>query len=154
MCFKDKKLSEKFKFPPKINALRDIRSLLDSHVNEEFYYNDTKYHNELLSLMTNPETIYQWRRVYVRENKNNLCPTLTANMGTGGHNVPLILDKGKGVRKLTPRECARFQGFPDNFILPSELPKSALYKQIGNSVSVPVIESIAKNIKITLGDLN
>ena len=46
-------------------------------------------------------TVYQWRRVYVRENKSNLCPTLTAfNMGTGGHNVPLVRDK-LGIRKLT-----------------------------------------------------
>lgn len=65
--------------------------------------------------MTNPDTIYQWRRIYVRENKNNLCPTLTANMGTGGHNVPLIIDEKQDIRKLTPRECARFQGFPDNY---------------------------------------
>jgi hypothetical protein len=38
------------------------------------------------------DTIYQWRRKYVRENKSNVCPTLTANMGMGGHNVPIILD--------------------------------------------------------------
>lgn len=37
--------------------------------------------------MQNKNTLYQWRRHYVRENKSNLCPTLTANMGTGGHNV-------------------------------------------------------------------
>lgn len=68
----------------------------------------------LKEAMTNKENCYQWRRQYVRENKNNLCPTLTANMGTGGHNVPLILDD-KGIRKLTPRECVRLQGFPDSF---------------------------------------
>ena len=43
-------------------------------------------------------TVYQWRRVYVRENKSGECPTLTANMGTGGHNVPLIKDDN-GIRK-------------------------------------------------------
>jgi site-specific DNA-cytosine methylase len=53
------------------------------------------------------------------KNKSSLCPTLTANMGTGGHNVPIIKDK-KGIRKLTPRECARLQGFSDNFILPHD----------------------------------
>jgi len=89
--------------------------------------------------------------MYVRENKSSLCPTLTANMGTGGHNVPIIKDK-RGIRKLTPRECARLQGFPDNFILPHNLSRSALYKQIGNSVSVPVVASIAKNIKTAVTD--
>ena len=99
--------------------------------------------------MLNNDTIYQWRRTYVRENKSKLCPTLTANMGTGGHNVPLIIDK-KDIRKLTPRECARFQGYDDSFILSNTLAPSHLYKQIGNSVTVPVIEAIAKEIKKAL----
>ena len=104
--------------------------------------------------MANKNTLYQWRRVYVRENKSGLCPTLTANMGTGGHNVPLVLDDNGDIRKLTPRECARFQGFSDDFVLPGELPNSALYKQIGNSVSVPVIELIAKEILKVLEKFN
>ncbi|MFY4820375.1 DNA cytosine methyltransferase, partial [Aliarcobacter butzleri] len=95
------------------------------------------------------DTVYQWRRKYVRENKSKLCPTLTANMGTGGHNVPLVIDK-KDIRKLTPRECARFQGYNDDFILCDSLATSHLYKQIGNSVTVPVIEAIAKEIKKAL----
>ncbi len=90
-------------------------------------------------------TVYQWRRKYVRENKSNVCPTLTANMGTGGHNVPIIKDE-YGIRKLTPRECANFQGFPKEYMLP-KIADSQLYKQIGNSVSIPVIERIAKQIK-------
>ena len=65
-------------------------------------------------------------------------------MGTGGHNVPIVRDR-VGIRKLTPRECALFQGFPKSFILP-DLADSSLYKQIGNSVSVPVVERIARNI--------
>jgi DNA (cytosine-5)-methyltransferase 1 len=67
-------------------------------------------------------------------------------MGTGGHNVPIIKDR-KGIRKLTPLECFRIQGFPKSFLLPKTLPDSALYKQAGNSVSVTVIEAIAKKIK-------
>ena len=70
-------------------------------------------------------------------------------MGTGGHNVPLILDD-KDIRKLTPRECARLQGFNDNFIFPQNMANSSIYKQIGNSVSIPVIDKIAKNILIAL----
>jgi modification methylase bsp6I len=48
-------------------------------------------------------------------------------MGTGGHNVPLLIDK-KGIRKLTPRECANLQGFPRDFKLPP-IADSHLYKQ-------------------------
>ena len=99
--------------------------------------------------MKSQDTFYQWRRLYVRENKNQLCPTLTANMGTGGHNVPLILTD-KGIRKLTPKECFLLQGFPKNFKLPKESSNGQLYKQSGNSVTVKLIEVLAKIIKSCL----
>ena len=99
--------------------------------------------------MKSKDTLYQWRRIYVRENKKNLCPTLTANMGTGGHNVPLILTDD-GIRKLTPRECFNFQGYPKSFKLPDELHNSQLYKQAGNSVSVPLVKKLAESIKKVL----
>ena len=150
VCFLKEKDYKNFKFPEKSNKRLSVRDLVERKVEDEtFYYHKTKYYQILKKEIKNKNTCYQWRRQYVRENKSNLCPTLTANMGTGGHNVPLILDD-KDIRKLTPRECARFQGFNDDFLLPDELPKSALYKQIGNSVSVPVINSIAKQIKICI----
>ena len=99
--------------------------------------------------MTNHDTTYQWRRVYVRENKSNLVPTLTTNMGTGGHNVPLILTYSGDISKLTPRECFNVQGFPKEYKLPNQS-NGRLYKQAGNSVVVPVIERIAKNIADTI----
>jgi DNA (cytosine-5)-methyltransferase 1 len=151
VCFKNKKEFENFNFPKKINSLLTIQDILEKNVKSEFYYKNTKYYPILKENIKNKNTYYQWRRHYVRENKSNLCPTLTANMGMGGHNVPLIFDD-KDIRKLTPRECARLQGFPDSFILPDTLPNSLLYKQIGNSVSVPVIEKIAKNIIEVLND--
>jgi DNA (cytosine-5)-methyltransferase 1 len=83
--------------------------------------------------------------VYVRENKSGVCPALTANMGSGGHNVPLVKVRG-GIRKLTPRECARLQGFPDTFKFPDGMADSHLYHQFGNSVTVPLIERLAKEI--------
>lgn len=147
--FKDKKVFEKFEFPKPKKLTKTIHDLLDDEADEKFYYKNSKYYEQLKEEMTNTDTIYQWRRVYVRENKSKLCPTLTANMGTGGHNVPLIIDK-KDIRKLTPRECARFQGYNDDFILSDKLANSALYKQVGNSVTVPVIEAIAKEIKKAL----
>ena len=80
----------------------------------------------------------------MRENKNNVGPTLTANMGSGGHNVPLIKDD-KGIRKLTPRECFNLQGFPKDYKLP-DLSDGKLYKLAGNSVSIPVVELLANKI--------
>jgi DNA (cytosine-5)-methyltransferase 1 len=145
VCFKNDSDYQKFEFPLPEQTRLKIQDLLENQVNDNFYYTDTKYYPTLKEEIKNRNTVYQWRRQYVRENKSNLCPTLTANMGTGGHNVPLVLDN-KDIRKLTPRECARLQGFPDTFILPNNLPNSALYKQMGNSVSIPVIERIAQNI--------
>jgi len=55
----------------------------------------------------------------------------------------------EGIRKMTPREWARLQGYPDTFALP--VADVHLYKQFGNSVSVPVIKAIADNVKIILG---
>jgi DNA (cytosine-5)-methyltransferase 1 len=147
--FKNKKVHDNFNFPKPKKLTKTINDLLDDEEEEKFYYSKSKYYTQLKKEMKNTDTVYQWRRKYVRENKSKLCPTLTANMGTGGHNVPLIIDK-KDIRKLTPRECARFQGYDDDFILCDSLAPSHLYKQIGNSVTVPVIEAIAKEIKKAL----
>ena len=143
--FTDKEAFYKFQFPDEVKLTYTINDLLENEVDEKYYYTNSKYYPALIKQITKCDTIYQWRRTYARENKSKLCPTLTANMGTGGHNVPLIKDK-KGIRKLTPRECARFQGFRDDFILPGYLPDTALYKQIGNSVTVGVIERIAEKL--------
>ncbi|MEG0366927.1 MAG: DNA cytosine methyltransferase [Coprobacillus sp.] len=119
----------------------------DNKQDDKFYYKDScKFYDTLVKDITKSDTCYQWRRTYVRENKSKLCPTLTANMGTGGHNVPLIKTHNGEIRKLTPRECFNLQGFPEDFILPPTLSNSSLYKQAGNSVAVTVIERIAKHI--------
>ena len=66
--------------------------------------------------------------------------------------IPETHIKGKinseDIRKMTPREWARLQGFPDDYIL--NLSDTHLYKQFGNSVSVNVIEAIAERIKEVL----
>ncbi len=69
--------------------------------------------------------------------------TLSAYGGGAASKTGAYLVSGK-IRKLTPRECARMQGFPETFILPSN--KNLAYKQFGDSVSVPVIEAIFKEI--------
>lgn len=56
----------------------------------------------------------------------------------------LIEQQGKNPRMLTPRECARLQGFPEEFIIP--VSNARAYKQFGNSVCIPVIEAVAKQM--------
>ncbi|NQU99248.1 MAG: DNA cytosine methyltransferase [Parcubacteria group bacterium] len=143
--FKNKQFIDNFEFPEKVRLKTKVTDILEKLVDTKYYYNGKPLFEKLKNSVKELGKVYQWRRQYVRENKSGVCPTLTANMGTGGHNVPIIKDK-KGIRKLTPRECASLQGFPKNYKLP-KLADSALYKQLGNSVSVTVIEAIAKNIK-------
>ena len=144
VCFNSQEDRKNFCFPDAIDRTVEIDDILDSVVNEKYYYENKPLYDQLKSEVVKRNTVYQWRRRYVRENMNGVSPTLTANMGTGGHNVPIV-KTDNGIRKLTPRECFRLQGFPDSYVLP-EIADSHLYKQAGNSVTVTVIERIAKNI--------
>ena len=128
---------------------KQIKELLTTEeIHDKYYYTDRfKVYDAVKEGVTksiDENVLYQYRRYYVRENKNNVCPTLTANMGGGGHNVPLLKDK-KGIRRLTPRECFNLQGFPLDYKLP-DISDSALYKLAGNAVSIPVVEQIAYKI--------
>lgn len=139
-----------FEFPMPQKLTKSIKDcIISDKVAERFYYREDKSMYKILQReILKEDTIYQFRRNYVRENKSKLCPTLTASMGTGGHNVPLIKTQN-GIRKLTPKECFAFQGFPDSFKLP-DIAISHLYKQAGNTVSVPVIEKIAIHIRLAI----
>ncbi len=86
---------------------------------------------------------YQWRRVYFRANKSGVCPTLTANMGTGGHNVPLYSEDLKD--KLTPLECERLQTVPDNYT--EGVSNTRRYQMLGNGWTIAVIAHILKGMK-------
>ena len=86
---------------------------------------------------------YQWRRTYFRKNKSGVSPCLTANMGTGGHNVPL---KSKNLSdKLTPVECEWLQTVPKNYT--EGVSKTQRYKMLGNGWTVDVISHIFQNLK-------
>lgn len=149
VAFREQDDYERFKMPLPVELTTTLRDVIefDQNVDDKFYYKeDCYFYDKLVETIKNHGTVYQWRRVYVRENKSNLVPTLTANMGTGGHNVPLIYTTDGRYRKLTPRECFNVQGFPKDFVLPDQS-NAKLYKQAGNSVVVPVIQRIAEKIK-------
>lgn len=80
---------------------------------------------------------WQYRRTYWRQNKSGVCPTLTANMGTGGNNVPYM---GKKRIKMSPDICSKHQGIPIGYT--SYVSISQQYKMIGNAFTVPVIKFI------------
>ena len=154
VAFKDRFSYENFVFPEKIQLTKKLSDVIDfasENVEEYYYYTQEKnaFFDSLEKNIKSNETVYQWRRKYVRENQNGVCPTLTANMGTGGHNVPLVKVEN-GIRKITERECFNIQGFPSDFVLPNNIARSHLYKQAGNSVVVSVIRRIAENIATAL----
>jgi DNA (cytosine-5)-methyltransferase 1 len=145
VCVKSQAVFDTFSLDFPDIVKRPIADFIEPNAPAKYYYTDSSSTFELLKeAVKKKNTIYQYRRVYVRENKSNECPTLTANMGGGGHNVPIILDD-KGIRKLTPRECFNFQGFPASYNLPN-LADSHLYKLAGNAVSVPVVKLIANRL--------
>ena len=152
--FDSKEDYDRFIFPEPIKLTKTLHDIIDFHnkKDEKYYYRKGKqpFYDKLVPEITSQETAYQWRRQYVRANKSNLLPTLTANMGTGGHNVPLILTDSGEIRKLTPKETFNGQGYPKEFKLPKDESNGQLYKQAGNSVVVPVIKRIAEKICVAI----
>lgn len=151
-AFKDEDVYKEFNFPKPIPLTTKLSDIIDfdTKMDEKYYYREGKYkgdiYEKLVEAMDDPNAIYQWRRRYVRKNMSGVVPTLTANQGTGGHNVCLIKTKN-GIRKMTPHECFNAQGFPKDFKLPETMSNGRLYKQAGNSVCVSVIHRIAEEIE-------
>lgn len=152
--FKDKSVSERFQFPDKVELTKSVFDVIDfkTQVDEQYYYREDKHYYPLLrDNIVSVGSIYEYRRGNtIRENKSGVVPTLLASMGTGGNNVPLILTEDGEIRKLTPRECFNTQGFSRSYKFPEKMANSHLYKQAGNSVTVPVVSRIAKQIKLAL----
>ena len=80
----------------------------------------------------------------VRVYEDSVMQTVIQRWGTGGGNVPNIMSETSVVRRLTPTECERLQGFPDGWT--DGQADSHRYKQMGNAVAVPVVEWIIKRI--------
>ena len=138
--------------PPDVPTLKMI-DLLELGANHDAYYylaENNRYGNWIYTegVKLGAGRLIQLRQSILRPQPANMCPTLTANMGMGGHNVPFIIDRGS-LRKLTERECLRLQGFDDTFSFP-DLPRHACYRMIGNSVSPKVSKLIAKTISSEL----
>ena len=142
--------SGRFDFPSEHNTeSKKMRRYIDfdGHVEDEYYLPDENRYAQMISkAVTNRECLYQLRKYEVRPKEPGVCPTLTANMGLGGHNVPFIMN-GRGLRKLTEYECLSLQGFPPTFSFPDHVPRAKRYIQVGNAVTVPVAKLIADRVR-------
>ena len=113
---------------------------------------DNRYFKMIDNAMGSGESdknIYQLRRSYVREKKQGLCPTLTANMGIGGHNVPFVRDAW-GIRRLSVQEVASLQGFDREEPLFPDIPIQEQYRLIGNAVCVRLAHLVAHECAMIL----
>ena len=139
-----------YRFPNKILDKIDLTSILSvdirgSEISEIAKFNiinNLKNHKKYDEIKDYKLLLaYEIRKSKTTFRFDSLSPTLTAKMGTGGNNVPVLVNQ---MRKLTTRECLRIQGFPDTFKIKPN--KAQSYKQIGNSVSVPVVKLLAQEI--------
>ena len=137
--FRDIGRYSKFEFPKPEVLTQTIFDLLEDKVSDK--YNVTpKIRDKLLEFGIKEGNVYQWRYNYVREHKH---PGVSPCLVTVGKSP--IIKIGNVIRHLTPKECFNLQGFPRDYKLP-EIHDRHLYKQAGNSVTVPLIQRIADGI--------
>lgn len=145
VVFRFKKNLDKFKYPEMIPLTRTAFDLYDKEKKEDKYYMDGhRMWDRMMEYMTERDRVYRFTDWGLSRSREGICPTLLAAMGSRFERIPFFYDD-YSVRLMTPRECARMQGFPESYILP-ETNEKQVYKQIGNSVAVPVIYRIAENI--------
>lgn len=148
IAFLDYNDCKNFEFPVSIPLEKSIEDILERTIKHDdfYYYNcDSKYYQELNRKIMRKEGIYRIDDSGIANKQYKICPTLKANMGTYPDRVPIIRDNF-GIRKLTPRECLDFQGFPERFQFKG-IPVESAYKQCGNTVCVPIIKSLSKRIR-------
>jgi DNA (cytosine-5)-methyltransferase 1 len=143
-----------FTFPLPIDEKVDLSSIIDTNL-ENTNISDLAKQNILTHLKQHKKyeeikekeflLAYEIRKSRCTFRFDDISPCLTAKMGTGGNNVPIFVQE---MRKFTTRECLRIQGFPENFKIAPNTAQS--YKQIGNSVSVPLIKLLAKKIVLNI----
>lgn len=137
-------IPEKYKFMPPVPTHKKTRlgEILQSGVDDKYTISDKLYEGHLRRKKEHLEKGNGFGFSLFNEN-SEYTNTLSARYYKDGSEI-LIEQKGKNPRKLTPRECARLQGFPEKFVIP--VSDTQAYKQFGNSVAVPVIEKIAERI--------
>lgn len=132
-----------FQFPTPTYEKTRLGDILESNVDERYTLTDAIWEGFKKRKQNNIDRGAGFGYCLFNEDSPYVS-TLVARYYKDGQEI--LIDQGpdKNPRKLTPRECARLQGFPDSFIIP--VSNSQAYKQFGNSVAVPVIRAIAKRI--------
>ncbi|EOW9184355.1 DNA cytosine methyltransferase [Vibrio cholerae] len=135
-------ISKDFSFPEFSGDPKPLRLILEDSVDEKYTISDKLWLGHINRTKRNLErgTGFTAHTANLDKPSN----TIVARYGKDGKEC-LIPQKGKNPRLLTPKECARLQGFPEDFITP--IARTPAYRQFGNSVVVPIIQEIAKKIR-------
>ena len=141
------KLNADYIFPKEQLLLYSYDNIIDSKINNKDYAisetckKNIELHIDKVKEKTSKYTLaYEIRPSRCQFRSNGISPCLTAKMGTGGNNVPVIVELN---RKLTEKECLKLMGYPNDYKIGTG---SQAYKQIGNSVIVPIVEYIIKQL--------
>ncbi|WP_371246777.1 DNA (cytosine-5-)-methyltransferase [Mycoplasmopsis agassizii] len=138
--------ADDFVFPTKSESKINLNQIIKS--NNDPKYQITKTAKKNIDFFVNKKNIevknnslaYEIRPSRCQFKLDGIAPTLTAKMGTGGNNIPVVIKQN---RKLTENECLQIMGYPDGYKIKEGYQS---YKQIGNSVVVPVITKLAEEL--------
>lgn len=147
IAFKDFYMCNKFQFPKEQPLEKHIFDSIDRTVKAEdsFYLSENSLqYQKMKAAITDENQIYRFSDYGIQKSKDGISFTLKANMGTWYNRVPIIKDDF-GIRTITPKECLALQDFPKSFDFP-DIPTKSMYKQCGNTVAIPLVNSIAKSI--------
>lgn len=132
-----------FKFPEPLNIPTRLGNILFKNVDEKYTISDKLYEGHLRRKEMHKKkgngfgfSLFDENSVYTN--------TISARYYKDGSEILINEGEGKNPRKLHPHECKRLQGFPEEFVIP--VSDTQAYKQFGNSVAVPVVEAVAKEM--------
>ena len=147
VAFRELDDCDAFSFPEEVSEKRNLESIIDFSIKQHpiYYYESNHPSYDELEQKVRTGKLYSLRNDGSVYCSGTLCPTLIAGMGKFPERTPVVRDN-YGIRRLTIRECLRFQGFLEDFNISRENSIEDAYKQVGNSVCVPVINRIAIEI--------
>ena len=135
VCFDNQDVE--FTFPETIDLNCTMHDMLEENVNDKYFLSD----KILKTILSNGTGKYNAKSEIDLEIARPLCSTMHKMHRACQDNY--VTDRGR-VRRLTPREAARLQGFPDDFLIP--VSDTQAYRQFGNAVTVNVAEAVARSI--------
>ncbi|MEH7493827.1 DNA (cytosine-5-)-methyltransferase [Neobacillus niacini] len=132
-----------FAFPEPTYEITRVGDILVNNPDEKYTISDRLYQGHLRRKEEHKKKGNGFGFSLFNEN-SPYTNTISARYYKDGSEILINQGEGRNPRKLTPRECARLQGFPEDFVIP--VSDTQAYKQFGNSVAVPVVEAIARKM--------